>query len=161
MTCKERLVTYLQEQNVSFQLHDHRTAYTSDQMAEAEHIPGKQVAKSVMAFADGKMVMLVLPSTYLVNYAKAATAIGAHEFRLAAEEEFTSTFPDCEIGAMPAFGNLYSLPVYVDTSLTEDETIVFPVGTHTESMRVRYADFERLVQPKVVELARQKAGYIA
>lgn len=161
MSCKERLVTYLQEQHVSFQTHEHRTAYTSDQMAEAEHIPGKLVAKAVMAFADGKMVMLVLPSTYLVNYTKAAAALGVRTFRLAAEDEFTSAFPDCEIGAMPVFGNLYGLPVYVDISLTEDETIVFPVGTHTESIRVPYADFERLVQPKVVELARQKAGYTA
>lgn len=161
MSCKERLVTYLQEQHVSFQTHEHRTAYTSDQMAEAEHIPGKLVAKAVMAFADDKMVMLVLPSTYLVNYTKAAAALGVRTFRLAAEDEFTSAFPDCEIGAMPVFGNLYGLPVYVDISLTEDETIVFPVGTHTESIRVPYADFERLVQPKVVELARQKAGYTA
>lgn len=161
MTCKERLVTYLQEQQVPFQTHDHRTAYTSDQMAEAEHVPGKMVAKAVIAFADGKMVMLALPSTYLVNYAKAAAALGVHEFRLAAEDEFTSTFPDCEIGAMPVFGNLYGLPVYVDKSLAEDDTIVFPVGTHTESMRIPYADFERLVRPKVMELARQKAGYTA
>lgn len=161
MACKERLVTYLQEQHVSFQTHDHRTTYTSDQMAEAEHIPGKQVAKAIIAFADGKMVMLVLPSTYLVNYAKAAAALGVREFRLAAEDEFTSSFPDCEIGALPVFGNLYGFPVYVDRSLTEDDTIVFPVGTHTESMRIRYADFERLVTPKIVDLARQKAGYTA
>ena len=161
MSCKERLVTYLQEQHVSFQTHEHRTAYTSDQMAEAEHIPGKLVAKAVMAFADGKMVMLVLPSTYLVNYTKAAAALGVHTFRLAAEDEFTNTFPDCEIGAMPVFGNLYGLPVYVDMSLTEDESIMFPAGTHTESIRVPYADFERLAQPKIVELARQKAGYTA
>lgn len=161
MSCKERLVQYLQEQGVSFQVHDHRTAYTAEQMAAAEHIPGKMVAKAVMAFADDKLVMLVLPSTYLVDRAHAARALGVREVRLAGEQEFAATFPDCEVGALPVFGNLYGLPVYTDTSLTADEMITFPAGTHTESLSVRYADFERLVKPAVVELARQKVGYTA
>lgn len=161
MSCKERLVQYLQEQGVSFQVHDHREAYTAEQMAAAEHIPGKRVAKVVMAFADGKLVMLVLPATYLVDRAEAARALGVREVRLAAENEFAATFPDCEVGALPVFGNLYGLPVYVDKSLTADETITFPAGTHTESLSIRYADFERLVKPAVVEEARQKAGYTA
>jgi Ala-tRNA(Pro) deacylase len=161
MTCKERLTQYLQEQQVSFQVHDHRAVYTAEQMAAAEHLAGKLVAKAVMAFADNTLVMLVLPATYVVDYAKAASAIGTHEVRLATEDEFASTFPDCERGALPVFGNLYNLPVYVDTSLTADETITFPAGTHTASMNLRYADFERLVRPIHVELARQRAGYTA
>jgi Ala-tRNA(Pro) deacylase len=159
MTCKDRLTQYLQEQQVSFQVHDHRAAYTAEQMAAAEHLPGKRVAKAVMAFADDQLVMLVLPATYVVDYAKVARALGVREFRLAAEREFAAAFPDCEPGALPVFGNLYGLPVYADRSLTADETITFPAGTHTESLSVRYADFERLVKPAVVEEARQKAGY--
>ena len=161
MSCKERLVQYLQEQGVSFQVHDHRTAYTAEQMAAAEHIPGKRVAKAVMAFADDKLVMLVLPATYLVDRAQAARALGAREVRLAGETEFAAPFPDCEVGALPVFGNLYGLPVYADKSLTADETITSPAGTHTESLSIRYADFERLVKPAVVELGRQKAGFTA
>jgi Ala-tRNA(Pro) deacylase len=161
MPCKDRLVKYLQEQRMSFQSHDHRAAYTSEQMAAAEHVPGRMVAKAVMALADDKMVMLVLPSTYVVDRAKAVSVLGVHEFRLAAEQEFAASFPDCELGALPVFGNLYGLPVYVDTGLTADETITFPAGTHTESMSIRYVDFERLVKPIRVEFARQKAGYTA
>jgi Ala-tRNA(Pro) deacylase len=161
MTCKDRLTQYLQQQQVSFQVHDHRAVYTAEQMGAAEHIAGKLVAKAVMALADDKLVMLVLPATYVVDYAKAASALGTQEIRLATEDEFASAFPDCELGALPVFGNLYDLPVYVDTSLTADETITFPAGTHTESMTMRYADFERLVKPTHVAFARQRAGYTA
>lgn len=161
MSCKERLMAYLQDQGVPCQCHDHRTAYTSEQMAAAEHIPGKQVAKAVIAFANDRMVMLVLPSTYMVDYSKAAKTLGADRFRLAGEQEFATAFPDCEIGAVPVFGNLYGLPVYVDESLTADESIAFPAGTHTESMTIKYGDFDRLVNPKVIELARPKAIFSA
>lgn len=161
MSCKERLMQYLEEQHVAFQMHDHQMAFTSQEVAAAEHIPGKMVAKAVIGFANGKMVMLVLPSTFVVDYAKAAQALGAPEFRLAAEDEFVATFPDCEVGAEPVFGNLYNVPLYVDQSLTADETITCPAGTHTQSITLRYADFERLVKPTVVDVARQKAGYIA
>lgn len=161
MSCMERLEQYLHEHEIAFQIQHHRTAYTSGEVAAVEHVPGKMVAKTVLGFADGKLAMLVLPSTYLVDYKKAASALEVAEFRLADEEEFASTFPDCEVGAMPPFGNLYNLPVYVDSSLSSDETIVFPAGTHTESMSVRYVDFERLVQPATVDFARMRAVYTA
>lgn len=159
MSCAERLEQYLRDHGVGFQMQHHRTTYTSSEIAATEHIPGKMVAKSVIGFADGKLVMLVLPATYIVDYTRAAHALEAAEFRIAGEEEFASTFPDCEVGAMPPFGNLYKVPVYVDSSLTNDETIVFPAGTYTDSMSVRYADFARLVQPAVVDFARQRVVY--
>jgi Ala-tRNA(Pro) deacylase len=161
MTCKDRLTHYLQEQQVPYQVHDHRAVYTAEQMAAAEHLAGKLVGKAVMAFADDKLVMLVLPATHVVDYAKAASALGTQEVRLATEDEFVAAFPDCALGALPVFGNLYDLPVYVDASLADDETITFPAGTHTESMSLRYADFERLVKPIRVAFARQRAGYTA
>jgi Ala-tRNA(Pro) deacylase len=101
------------------------------------------------------MVMLALPAPYQVDLERAAVALGANDARLAEEEEFENTFSDCEIGAMPPFGNLYDVPVYVDKSLAEDEVIVFRAGTHTETMSVSYADFERLVEPTVAEFARR------
>ncbi len=154
MQCKEKLENYLREHQVSFQTQQHARAFTAQDVAASEHVPGKMVAKVVVVFADGKMVMLVLPASYRVDFAQAGTALEARQVRLAGEAELGAAFPDCEVGAMPPFGNLYHLPVYVDKRLAEDESIVFPVGTHTETMRLAYADFARLVNPVVAEFAR-------
>jgi Ala-tRNA(Pro) deacylase len=157
MAGKERLEQYLQEHNVAFEEQHHPTAYTAQEVAAAEHVPGRLVAKCVIAVADGQMVMLVLPAVHQVDMARVAEMLGASEVRLAQEDEFADTFPDCEVGAMPPFGNLYQVPVYVDRSLAEDETIVFPAGTHTETLSMKYADFERLVSPLVGDF-RQTAA---
>lgn len=147
MSCKERLEAYLHEQQVSFQVQQHPIAFTAQDVAASEHLPGRLVAKTVLVFADARMVMLVLPASYRVDLANVGKLLGTSEVRLADEVELGLAFPDCEVGAMPPFGNLYHLPVYVDASLAEDENIVFTVGTHTETMRLAYADFERLVRP--------------
>jgi Ala-tRNA(Pro) deacylase len=156
--CKDRLEAYLREKRVPFEVRHHPRAITAQEVAASEHVPGKMLAKTVMVLADGKMVMLALPAPYRVDMEKAGAALGAGEVRLAQEEEFEGAFPDCEVGAMPPFGNLYDLPVYVEETLTEDEIIVFRAGTHTDTMSVRYADFERLVQPTVAEIARRELG---
>lgn len=153
MKCRERLESYLRQQQVAFDVQQHDTAFTAQEVAQTEHIPGKLVAKSVVVWADGQLIMLVLPATSRVEFAGLNEAIGTRMTRLAHEEEFTDAFPDCEVGAMPPFGNLYDIPVYVDKRLTEDETIVFPAGVHTESMSLRYADFARLVEPTIAEFA--------
>jgi len=155
MNCKERLDAYLRENKVPFQVIHHPLAYTAQEVAAAEHVPGKMLAKLVMVFADGKLVMLALPAPHRADLNKAAVALGAREVRLAHEEEFAAAFPDCEVGAMPPFGNLYDLPVYVDNALAEDETIIFSAGTHTDTISMKYADFERLVKPTVAAFARQ------
>jgi Ala-tRNA(Pro) deacylase len=151
MQCKEKLENYLREHQIPFQEQQHSRAFTAQDVAASEHVPGKTVAKVVIVFADGKMVMLVLPAPYRVDFTRAGAALGAKQVRLAGEAELGAAFPDCEVGAMPPFGNLYHLPVYVDKHLAEDESIIFPVGTHTETMRLKYADFERLVNPTVAE----------
>jgi len=107
----------------------------------------------VVVFADGQPVMLVLPASLHVSLDNAGKAIGATVARLAHEAELSTLFPDCAVGAMPPFGHLYDLPVYVDRTLTQDEHIVFQAGTHADTMRVAYADFARLVQPTVAEFA--------
>lgn len=155
MTARARLEAYLRENHVPFQVQHHPVAYTAQEIAASEHIPGKMLAKVVIVFANGSMVMLALPAPFRVDFAKAAAALGVKEVRLAREEEFAAAFPDCEVGAMPPFGNLYGLPVYVDKALAEDETIVFQAGTHTDTMSLKYADFERLVRPTVVEFAQR------
>lgn len=153
MQCRERLETYLRENRVSFEVQHHPPAFTAQEVAANEHIPGKTLAKVVIVFADQKLVLLALPAPYRVDLEKVRTLLGANAVRLAKEEEFAAVFPDCEVGAMPPFGNLYGLPVYVDRTLTEDETIVIQAGTHTDTISLKYADFERLVRPTVADLA--------
>lgn len=153
MECRDRLENYLRENQVRFEEHHHPRAVSAQEVAASEHVPGRMLAKTVMVLADGEMVMLALPAPYQVDLEKAAAALGVDEARLAEEEEFEDSFPDCEVGAMPPFGNLYGVPVYVEKTLAEDETIVFRSGTHTETMSVSYSDFERLVEPTVAQFA--------
>jgi Ala-tRNA(Pro) deacylase len=153
MKCQEQLEQYLRDRKIAYQIQHHPQAYTAQQIAECEHISGKKVAKSVVASADKKMMLLVIPAAYRVDLDKVRTLLGAQDVRLASEDEFQNIFPGCEVGSMPPFGNLYKLPVYVEKSLTRQETIVFPIGTHTETMSLKYADFERAVQPTVAEFA--------
>ncbi len=154
MQCKERLEAYLREHQAPFQLQHHAHAFGAQKIAESEHIPGKIVAKTVIALADNDMIALVLPASHRADLNKVRTALGVKEIRLAHEGEFAATFPDCEVGTMPPFVNLYGIQAYVDKSLAEQETIVFPVGTYTDTMSLKYADFERLVHPKVMTFAQ-------
>ncbi len=86
---------------------------------------------------------------------------GAQQVELAGEQEFRSQFPECELGAMPPFGNLYDMQVYMDQSLTTDDTIAFNAGSHTELIKLSYKDFEGLVKPKVLKFAALQAGTAA
>ena len=151
--CKERLKKYLREHNVSFEAMAHPEAYTAQEVAAAQHVSGHQLAKVVMVWADKQMTMLVLPASARADFRQAAKLLGVKKVRLATEAEFSQHFPDCRVGAMPPFGNLYELPVYVDRALTEHAEIVFRVGTYTETMKVAYADFDRLVQPQAGDLS--------
>ncbi|MGH2655548.1 MAG: aminoacyl-tRNA deacylase [Actinomycetota bacterium] len=154
MDCRERLRSYLWENGVAYEEHEHPKAFTAQEVAAAEHVPGRMLAKPVMVLADGRLVMLVVEAPDRVDLDRAQEALGAADVRLAQEPEFAAAFPDCEPGAMPPFGNLYDVPVYVDRAVTGNDQIVFQAGTHTRTMSVRYADFERLVNPTVAEFAR-------
>lgn len=155
---KERLEAYLREQRVPFEVQHHPIAYTAQAVAQSEHVPGRLVCKVVIALADGKMVMLALPAPLRVDLAKAAAALGAKEVRLAREDEFAAAFPDCEVGAMPPFGHFYNMPVYVDHALAEDDRIIFQACTHTDTISMAYADYARLANPKVVDIASRPAA---
>ncbi|MBI3895699.1 MAG: YbaK/EbsC family protein [Acidobacteria bacterium] len=145
-----RIKDYLDKENVSYQHVVHRTAYTAQEVAAEEHIPGKLMAKAVVVKTDGRYVMAVLPATAKVDLAALQASLGAQEVRLATEFEFTGLFPDCEVGAMPPFGNLYGLPVCVDESLSRDPEIVFNAGTHQDTIRMKYEDFARLARPQIL-----------
>ncbi len=157
MACREHLVSYLQQHGVPFETARHAEVYTAQEVAQVEHVPGKALAKVVMVKANDHLLMLVLPASHKVNFGLLEQVVG-RKVRLATEHEFAHVFPDCEVGAEPPFGNLYGVPVYVDQSLTGDEHIVFNDGSHRETMRVAYKDYERLVNPKVATFAVQPAG---
>jgi Ala-tRNA(Pro) deacylase len=159
MTCLDRLEGYLREHGVAFQMQHHYRAFTAQQVASSAHISGKMMAKVVMVLADGKLVMLVLPAAGQVDLGWVAAGLGAREVYLASERDFASAFPDCELGAEPPFGNLYGLPVYVDTTLAEDDMIVFQAGTHTETISMHYEDYDRLVQPVVGAFTHHKERF--
>jgi Ala-tRNA(Pro) deacylase len=153
MDCKARLEQYLRENGVPYSLHHHPPAFTAQAVAESEHVTGRSVAKVVMVQVKDGMVMLALPANLRVNLARAAEALGSGEVRLAHEDEFQKRFPDCDVGAMPPFGNLYDLKTYVDENLSGSETIVFNAGTHEDTVHMKYADFERLVRPAIASFA--------
>jgi Ala-tRNA(Pro) deacylase len=135
----------------------HSPAYTAQEIAASAHIPGDQMAKTVIVKLDGEFAMTILAASAQLNMVLLKEASGASEVELATESEFKNLFPDCEIGAMPPFGNLYGMPVYVAQMLTHDEEISFNAGTHSELIRMAYKDYERLVQPIVVKVSAAAA----
>lgn len=153
-----RVKEYLDKEKVPYDHHIHRTAYTAQEVAAEEHIPGKMMAKAVILKVEGRTAMAVLPASARVDLAVLQAALGVKEARLATEFEFTGLFPDCDVGAMPPFGNLYGVPVYVEESLTRDEEILFNAGTHQDTIRMKYADFARLVEPRVISFALVRAA---
>ena len=152
----KKLKQFLDENKIKYVSIQHSPSYTAQEIAASAHIPGKDLAKTVMVKIDDRMAMAILPATQQVDFHHLSRAAKAKEIELATEEEFADKFPGCEIGAMPPFGNLYGMDVYVDESLTEDETIAFNAGSHTELIKLPYADFKRLVQPKVANFSAKE-----
>ncbi len=157
MDCKERLESYLRENKVAFEVQEHPATFTAQEVAASEHVSGRMFAKVVMVMADGALRMLVLPASERVDLGKARSALGASKVRLATETEFAAAFSGCAAGAMPPFGHLYGLRVHVDEALGRNERIVFQVGTHTATVRMRYADYAELERPSVADLAAEAA----
>lgn len=147
-----KLKEYLDGQGVKYITISHSKAYTAMEVAESAHVKGKEMAKTVILKTDGKLAMAVLPATQMVHVERLRKALGAGRVEIAEEQDFQGTFPGCEVGAMPPFGNLYGMEVLVDPRLAEDDEIAFNAGSHTELMWLHYRDFERLVQPKAIPL---------
>lgn len=134
---------------------DHRQAFTAQEVAAAQHVSGKDLAKVVMLRRGDEFIMAVLRAPDRVDLDHVRTLLKGSDLRLATEQEFAGLFPSCEPGAMPPFGNLYGLPVWVDETLAEDAGIVFNAGTHTQTVKMGYADFAHLVKPRVAKLAQR------
>lgn len=145
-----RLHQLLEQQQVPYQTIRHRTAYSAQTTAAAAHVPGRELAKAVIVEIDGQLAMIVQTASRMVPLGRIRAATGARDVHLVSEREFEHRFPDCELGAMPPFGNLYGMDTYVTEAVSQDEEIAFNAGSHTELVRLRYSDFDRLVHPTVI-----------
>ena len=151
----KKLREFLDEQNVKYVVISHSPAYTAQEVAASAHIPGKEIAKTVIIKVDGKMAMAVLPAPYKIDFELLQKALGAKNIELATEEEFKYLFPGCEIGAMPPFGNLYDIPTYAGEALGEQEEITFNAGSHKELVKLSHKDYVRLVKPTIIRFSRK------
>ncbi|UCF38681.1 MAG: YbaK/EbsC family protein [Acidobacteriota bacterium] len=148
-----RLKRFLDDNHVRYITISHSPAFTAQGIAASAHVKGKELAKTVMVKIDGKMAMAVLPAPYKIDFDLLKRAVGSSRVELASEEEFRSRFPECEVGAMPPFGNLYEMDVFVTESLAEDAEIAFNAGSHTELVRLDFEDFNRLVHPRILRFS--------
>lgn len=155
----QKLKKFLDDNYIKYVSISHSPAYTAQEIAGLAHVPGKELAKTVMVKIDGTMAMAVLPASYQVDFDLLKEATSACRVELASEPEFSDMFPGCEVGAMPPFGNLYNMEVFVAESLADDEEIAFNAGSHTELIQLAYEDFERLVEPTVLKFSSQTYVY--
>jgi Ala-tRNA(Pro) deacylase len=149
----KQLKEFLDSKNIKYVTISHSLAYTAQEVAASAHIPGKELAKTVVIKVDGDFALAVLPASFQIDFARLKEITGGKQVELAEEGEFRSLFPGSEVGAMPPFGNLYGMKVYVTESLAEDEEIAFSAGSHTELIRMKYKDFESLVKPTVARFS--------
>ena len=145
----KKLREFLDSHSIKYVTISHSKVFTAQEIAASAHVPGKEMAKTVMVKIDGNLAMAVLPAPDKVNIELLKSAAHAINVELANESEFKDLFPACEVGAMPPFGNLYDMEVFVDENLTKDEEICFNAGSHTELVRLAFKDFEDLVKPKI------------
>ena len=158
MPVVKELKELLDKQNIKYVTISHSLAYTAQETAALAHVSGKEIAKTVIVKIDGVLAMAVLPASRHIDSSALKYATKAQSVELASELEFSGRFAGCETGAMPPFGNLYGMAVFVDESLAKDKEVAFNAGTHRELIRLSYADFEALVKPTVLNFAYRGAG---
>lgn len=149
----KKLQEFLNSRNIKYVTISHSAAYTAQEIAASARIPGKELAKTVIVKVNGEMAMAVLPACYKIDFDLLKEAAAANKVELATEEEFKDKFSECEVGAMPPFGNLYGMDVFVADTLAEDQEIAFNCGSHTELIQMSYKDFEATVKPKIVKFS--------
>ncbi|HJT86651.1 MAG TPA: YbaK/EbsC family protein [Bryobacteraceae bacterium] len=157
MPLSERMRNFLDSHHTEYTVTTHPKAFTAREVAVAEHLPAREVAKTVVVFGDGEYHMIVIPANKLVDFQELRVTLGLSSVRLATEDELAKLFPDCELGAMPPLGNAYGCPVYLDASLAHEDAIAFNAGTHNEVIHMRTADFQEAISPTIVSLAREPA----
>jgi len=151
----KKLTEFLSTNQVKYATILHSPEYTAAEVAQSAHIKGEHLAKSVILNADNRLLMMVLPASHRVDLDALKSVIGAFKFELSSENEFKGLFPTCELGALPPFGNLYGMDVYLADCLVEDELLTFCAGSCSELIQMEFKDFQRLVEPKVIS-----AGFV-
>lgn len=149
----KKLKEFLDRNNVPYVTIRHSTAFTAQKIAASAHVAGKKLAKTVVIKINGKMAMAVLPASYHIDFDMLRIVLGTTNVSLASESEFVDRFPDCEPGAMPPFGNLYDMEVFVAESLAEDDEIAFNACSHNELIKLSFEDYARLVEPRVMKFS--------
>src|SRR5690349_16960921 len=157
MPLSERLRDFLDSHHAEYTVTLHPKAFTAREVAFAEHLPAREVAKTVVVFGDGEYHMLVVPANRLVDFQEVRPALGFSQVRMATEDELVRLFPDSELGAMPPFGSLYDMAVYLDSSLASEPAISFNAGTHREVIHMSTAEFRRIALPLTAPLVREPA----
>jgi len=155
MPFSTKVQKFLEINQVPFKHTVHPLAYTAREVASAEHLPLRDVAKVVIVSAGDEYQMVVLPANRALDLSELRTSLGMGHARLATEDEIGRLFPDCDLGAMPPFGNLYDMRVYVDSGLALDDWMAFNAGTHTDVLHMRFKDYKWLVNPIILPLARE------
>ena len=155
------LMDYLDLRNVAYVVISHSPAYTAQGVAGLAHIPGRELAKTVIVRLDGRLAMAVIPAKFHVDLELLRKTAKAQSVALALENEFKDRFPECETGAMPPFGNLFGLDVFADDSLEKDKEIAFNAGTHRELIRMSWEDFKKLANPKMMRFAAGRSAEAA
>ena len=150
------VIDYLARNSVQYEVIEHAPAFSAHEVAVVSHLPDKDLAKTLIVNADGKFCMVIMPADHRMDDHLLHDLLKAKHVHLASEEDLKQIFPDCEVGAMPPFGNLYALPVYADKTLAADEEIVFNACSHTKSIRLKMNDFIRLVKPVVAEFSQSR-----
>ena len=159
MPVLDKLRVFLDENHAEYTHTVHAIAYTAREVALAEHLPAREVAKVVVVHGDSGYHMLILPANKLVDFQEVRIALGLSHARMVPETELNRLFPDCELGAMPPAGNLYGMAVYLDSAMAAEDVITFNAGTHRDVVHMRTAEFRRLVRPTIVSLAREAAAW--
>ncbi|MCX5657277.1 MAG: YbaK/EbsC family protein [Candidatus Omnitrophica bacterium] len=150
MAVSKKVVSYLKKNKVTYKTLKHEVAYTAQEIAAAQHVSGKVVAKSVLIKTDKKdknFILAVLPATHLIDFNKLKKLAKVKKLTLAKEEDMSKLFPDVEAGAMAPLGPLYNIPIYIDKTLGLGQDIIFNAGTHTDMIKIRYRDFDKLNKP--------------
>lgn len=153
MTTLQRCLDFLDKAHISYAHTKHSLAFTALEVAFAEHISPHKLAKTVVYVGAQGYGFAVLPADCLIDISILGVFLNDPAVRLASEQELGELFPECEVGAMPPFGNLFHLPVIVDASIAEQEFIAFNAGTHRDVVHMHFGDFKRLVDPAVAKFA--------
>lgn len=149
-----RLQAFLDQLDATYRVSHHDTAFTAQDLAMAEHVPGKRVIKPVLIEADGQFVLCALPACYRIDLDELRHQIPAQQVKLADERTLLDLFPDCELGAEPPVGRLYGVLTLMDASLTADDHVTFQAGTHSDCVTMSLAEYRRVAQPEIAHFAR-------